>query len=105
MNKQVYEGLPDDIKQIFDEFSTPETSRKYAAAHEALEVNTKASIAGLDAKMHKPDIYVLPQDEKDRWKLAVQSVKDEWMAGISNGQLLYDDLQSIIDKYYRILQH
>jgi len=99
MNKQKYDSLPADIKAIFDEFSTPEVSQKYAIAHGALEAETKASVAGLDAKMHKPAIYVLPAEEKARWAAAVQSVKDEWVAEFPNGQAMFDDLLSLIAKY------
>ena len=103
MNRQVYERLPDDIKKIFDEFSTVETSRKYAAAHLAMEATSKSSLELGDKRRGNEPIYVLPPEEWERWKEATQVVRDDWVAEQEEegrpGQAMLDDMLSLVEKY------
>ena len=103
MNKQTFAKLPADIQKIFNENSTPQISRKYAAAHMELEKGGKGAIIGSDKKAGNPPIYVLPPEELARWKKAAQPVWDEWILEMRsegiNGNAMIDDIVSFIKKY------
>ena len=103
MNRQVYEGLPDDIKKIVDEFSTRETSRKYAADFMAILPGARAALIAKGEEAGYPPMYVLPAEERDRWVTAVEPVIDDWIADMEQagmpGQEMYDYLISAVEKY------
>lgn len=103
MNRQVYEDLPDDIKKIFDDFSTIEASRKYAASHMASEEYSRSVVVKYDERAGNPPIYVLPQEERERWANAAQPMVDDWISNMEKeglpGQTMYDDLLNIVEKY------
>lgn len=103
MNKDVYNKLPADLKKVFDDFSTPAVSRKYGAAHAALEQGGRGAILGSDKKAGNPPIYVLPKEERDKWAQATQSVKDEWVADMQKdgipGKQMLDDAINLVNKY------
>jgi TRAP-type C4-dicarboxylate transport system substrate-binding protein len=105
MNRDAFNKLPADIQQIFNENSTPQISRKYAAAHLELEPGGKGAIAGSDKKAGNPPIYVLPTEELERWKEAVKPVVGEWAAEMEAeglpGQAMIDDAASLVKKYYQ----
>lgn len=102
MNRQVYEGLPADIKQIFDEASSPEVARKWAAAHAATEIGARKAIEGSDKAAGNPPIYVVPPEELARWDEIVKPMQQMWIDDVTEkglpGQELYDDLKEIIKK-------
>lgn len=103
MNKEVFNSLPDDIKKIIDENSTPEVSRKYSADHEATEENYLQAINNAIRRKGDPPIYIVPEDELARWKAAAQPVVDEWVAEMEDdglpGQAMIDDVISLIEQY------
>lgn len=103
LSRQVYEDLPDDIKKIFDELSTPEISRKYAAAHMAEAEVSRASLARGDERKGNPPIYIPPADELQRWKEALDPLVDSWIAEREKegfpGQEMFDDLMNIVESY------
>ena len=103
MNKQVFNDLPGDIKEIFKEYSTPEMSRKYSAAHMAVEPNIKGAIKGKDEKVGNPPFYILPDDERVRWDEKARVVREAW-AGELDGQGLpgheiLDELMKLVKQY------
>ncbi len=103
MNKDVYNKLPADIKKIFDDFSTPEVSRKYGAAHGEMEKGGRGAIAGSDKKAGNPPIVVISAEERAKWEQATQSVKDEWVAEMAQkklpGKQMLDDALNLVKKY------
>lgn len=103
MNKQVYNDLPDDIKQIVDDFSTLETSRKYAADFMAMLPGARGALESKGTEAGFPPIYVLPAEERARWVAALQPIVDKWIEDMEDegmpGQEMYDDLVSIVAKY------
>lgn len=108
MNKQVYENLPDDIKKIVDDFSTPEVSRKYAKRHkDAEEGYVRATDTGRTRRGYDPP-YILPTEERERWIAAAQPVVDAWIAEMDEkglpGQEMLDDLKAWNLKYMAELQ-
>ena len=102
MNKSSYNNLPDDVKKIFDEFSKPETSRKYAADFMATVPAARAGVEDRLAKVGKDPIYVIPDEEMARWKDAMLPVWDWWVEEMEkdglDGQTMLDDYLEIIAK-------
>lgn len=103
MNKESFAKLPADIQKIFNDFSTPEMSRKYAADHGALEPGGRAAIEGSDKAAGNPPIVVLAPEERARWVEAVQVVRDDWAAEMEAeglpGQAMLDDAANLVEKY------
>lgn len=96
MNKKVYAKLPADIKKLFDDFSTPEISRKYSAAHDKLEPGAKIALV----KKSGSPITVLPPEEKAKIAQAVQVVRDEWAkAHGATGKAILDDAANLVKQY------
>ena len=103
LSRQVYERLPDDLKKIFDEMSTPEISKKYGAANMAEEGVGRRSMERYDERAGNPPIYVLPPEEAQRWREATAPLVDKWIAALDKegfpGQAVFDDLVSIVEKH------
>jgi len=103
MNRDAFNKLPADIQKIFNEHSSPEVSRQYAAAHGAMEAGGKGAIEGSDKGAGNPPIYVLPTEERERWKEAVRPVVDDWIAEMEAeglpAQAMIDDAASWVEKY------
>ena len=108
MNKQVYERLPDDIKKIFDEFSSAECSRKYGANHKAAEqAYIKSTQMGRQRRGYGPE-YILPTEERERWKAAALTVHDTWVEEMEAeglpGRAMLDELFALDAKYMAEIQ-
>jgi TRAP-type C4-dicarboxylate transport system substrate-binding protein len=100
MNREVFAKLPPDIQKIFNDFSTPQISRKLGADHDALEAGAKGAVAGSDKKTGNPPIYVLPAAERARWEKAAQSVRDAWVAEQGPiGREMMDAAVSLVKQY------
>jgi TRAP-type C4-dicarboxylate transport system substrate-binding protein len=78
MNKNTFNKLPPDIQKIFNDYCTPETSRKYAAAHAALEPGARGAIIGKDKAAGNPGIFTPSDAEMARWKAAVSPIRARW---------------------------
>jgi len=103
MNLDTFNSLPADIQQIFNENSTPQISRKYAAAHQEMDGDKRKAIDVYNMRNDQPEVYVLPPEELARWQAAAQPVWDEWVAEMEKlglpGQAILDDALSLIEKY------
>ncbi|WP_018000558.1 TRAP transporter substrate-binding protein [Paracoccus sp. N5] len=95
MGQGTYDRLPDDLKKIIDENSTPETSAEFAdafasTANTELEALRKASA----------DIYLLPEDEYERWRAAVAHITEDWIKDANakgmDGQKMLDMARAAI---------
>ncbi len=103
MNKDAYNQLPADLKEIIDQYSTPETSYQFAKAHQAAQAGPKNAIIGSDKGAGNPPIYVLPDEEKERWMQVTKVTWDEWVADVTakgiNGQEIMDEAISLVNQY------
>lgn len=79
MNKKVWESLPPDLQKAFTDNSGAEKSKFYSAENDKLEAGAFAAIAGSDKGQGKPEIHVLPNDEKAKMKAALQPVTIGWV--------------------------
>ncbi len=95
MNKRSYAKLPADIKKIFDDFGTPDISRKYAAVHDKLEPGGKAAVE----KAGSP-ITVISAEEKAKIAAALQVVRDNWAKEKgATGKAIMDDVANLVKQY------
>lgn len=91
MNRQKYESLPADLRSVIDRNS----GDNWIA--EAGRIWDAAEGPGLQqARESGHTIVELSADEKIRWKRAMQSVVDEWIATTPNGKALYADATAFI---------
>ena len=102
MNQNTYNKLPDDLKKVFDDFSTVEASRKYATMFMATEPEARKLLEDKLARLGNDPIYVMPPEEKARWREALQPVWDTWAEDMEEdglpGRQMMDDMLSIIEK-------
>ncbi len=94
MNKQKYESLPADLKEVIDKNSGDNFIVEIGKAWD------DAELPGLEqAKEMGHEITRLSPEEKARWKKKTQPVVDAWIANNANGQKLYDEAVALIAKY------
>ncbi len=94
MNKQKYDGLPEDLKAVIDRNSGDNFIKEIGKAWD------DAELPGLQqAKELGHSIVKLAPEEKARWKKATQPVIDAWIAATPNGRALYDKAVSLIANY------
>ena len=98
MNKDVYAGLPDDLRAVIDDnsglaFSIFAGGTQAAADAPAREVAVEAG----------NEIFTVSEAEAVAWREAVQPVYDEWIAGIDaagrDGQALIDRARALMAEY------
>ncbi|WP_195821558.1 TRAP transporter substrate-binding protein [Roseobacter sp. MH60115] len=98
MNKDRYEGLPDDLKKVIDENSGLEFS-VFAGGTQA-DSDGPARQAAAD---RGNNIVTLNEEETAEWKAVAQPIYDEWVADMNekgiDGQALIDEARMLIDKY------
>lgn len=94
MNKDVYEGLPDDIKAVIDANSGLEAS---AWAGRAMDEGDDAA-----AKIMREtdnEFVTLPPEEVERWKARGAEVAKAWAEETENGEELLRDAKALVEKY------
>jgi TRAP-type C4-dicarboxylate transport system substrate-binding protein len=98
MNKDTYESLPDDLKQVIDDNSG------MALAQQIGKVWDEAEAPGLQAAEETgAEFYVIEGDELERWKEASQPVIEAWIeqmnANGQDGAALVEEARSLIERY------
>ncbi len=98
MNKDVYEGLPDDLRAIIDANSGLEFS-----AH-AGDTSQKFDAAGRQVATDLGNIIIeLTPEEIDVWKAAAAPTIDTWISEMADkdidGQALYDEAQALMAEF------
>ncbi|MBK8907098.1 MAG: TRAP transporter substrate-binding protein [Rhodospirillales bacterium] len=100
MNKDTYEKLPDDLKQVIDDNAGIELALKVGEAWDKAEEPGRKAAADLGHAF-----YVIDGAELDRWKAATKPAIDEWVkeraAAGDDGQALLDAAEALIDQYSR----
>ncbi|HEV8474090.1 MAG TPA: TRAP transporter substrate-binding protein [Methylomirabilota bacterium] len=79
MNRKRWESLPADVRRVLDETTSPK-SGVWKRIGESWD---RAEIVGRKAVVErKSEIYVLPRDERRRWREAVRGLDDKWAADV-----------------------
>ena len=98
MNRDVYDSLPDDLRQVIDDNSGLEAARRAGAIWDANEIEARGIVA--DGGGH---IIVLDTAEEERWRQATQPVIDDWIEAMDeaglDGKALLDEAMALVDHY------
>lgn len=91
MNRQKYEGLPADLKNVIDRNSGDNWIGEAGKAWDAAEVPGQQQARELGHA-----ITQLTSDETERWRKAMQPVVDAWVSTTPNGSTLYEEAVALI---------
>lgn len=98
MNKDFYEGLPDDLKAVIDANSGIEEAAAMGRNMDAADIPAY----DMAVELGNP-IITLDAEETERWREAAQPVIDNWIAEMDemghDGQALVDAARELIAKY------
>ncbi|MDN5842208.1 MAG: TRAP transporter substrate-binding protein [Alcaligenaceae bacterium] len=95
MNKQRFDGLPDDLKAIIDKYSGQALTDRFAMAWHKATTSIEEKVSANP----KQTVVTWSDDAYQAMKKKAQSVTDEWMANDKNNidkQALYDGLQTLV---------
>ena len=100
MNKARFDSLPPDVQKILVETTSPQ-SGYWKRVGESWD---KAEIFGRKLTLEqKGEIYVLPKDERKRWRDAVRPLDEKWVADLEGKKLpakaLLSDARALSTKY------
>jgi len=94
MNKDSYNALPADLRQIIDDNSGADVAAQFGAAMDA------GDFIGLEvAQKLGNSIITLDEAETARWKQAAQPTIDKWIEETPDGKMLYDAAKSLVEQY------
>ncbi|HEX6014662.1 MAG TPA: TRAP transporter substrate-binding protein [Geminicoccaceae bacterium] len=101
MNKPAYEGLPPDLRAIFD------ANSGMAFATAAGTMWDKAALPAIElAKKADNVIYTLTEDEAMRWRQATQPIVDGWVTRMKerglDGEALLEEARALIAKHAQV---
>ena len=103
MNLQVWESLPDNIKQIFEDNSGAEASAQLCIGNDKAIENTGRGLDIFDEQAGNPGYYDLPDDEKAIWTEAVLPVWEQWIEEVEEkglpGRAMLDEVTSLVEQY------
>lgn len=100
MNKAKYESLPPDVRKVIDETTSPASGywRRVGEIWDRGEVAARKAVVD-----RKAEIYVLPKEERRRWRDTVKPLDDKWAAGLEAkglpGRALLSDARALTVKY------
>jgi len=100
MNKAKFDSLPPDVKKVLVETTSPQSGywRKVGESWDRAEIVGRKAV--LD---QKGEIYVLPKEERKRWREAVRAIDEKWVADLEAkklpGKALLQDARAISAKY------
>jgi TRAP-type C4-dicarboxylate transport system substrate-binding protein len=100
MNQRSYNRLPPDLRQVIDANSGPTLARQLG---EIWDTQTQQAIDA--AKAANNEIIAISDEERRRWRTAVQPAYDSWIGEMTrrgrNGQQMFADLQAITASHGR----
>lgn len=100
MNKKRYESLPAEARKALDEASAKESGywKRIGESWDRAEVVGRKAVAD-----RKNEVYVLPKEERRRWRDAVRPLDDKWAAALEArglpGKALLQDARALSAKY------
>lgn len=94
MNKDVWEKLPADLKKILEE-TTGE--KMVIASGKTLDEGAIRDVKWMKEKGH--EFYVLPAEEKAKWRAKVKPLHDDWLKKHPQAQDMYDEMIKLAGEY------
>lgn len=93
INREVYEGLPEDLRAILDAASGPEASREYSLVPYNYGVGRfQKEVLTQPGK----ELVALEGEALAAWQPAIDKSRAEWLADNPNGQAYLDILQEYV---------
>lgn len=79
MNKAKYESLPADVRKVLDETTSPGSGywKRVGEAWNRADAAARKVIVD-----RKSEIYVVPREERSRWREAVKGLDEKWAAAL-----------------------
>lgn len=95
MNRQVYDGLPPDLRKVFDDNPPSALAAFWGAALEAESKRVREVVAATPGH-----VIITPGDaEMAVWNAAAQRVIDNWVAAQPNGAQVLDAYRAALDAH------
>ena len=94
MNKERYDGLPAELRQVLDE-----NSGMSAAEMAGNAVVSAGNEARAQAEQRGNEIFVMSEEETARWREATRPVVDAWLQATPNGEQLLEEARALLDKH------
>src|SRR5690606_12012512 len=95
MNRAKYDALPDDLKAVIDDNSGATLAKLAGEAFDRVEAEERQKFLEAGAQ-----INVVPAEQLDEWRTAVQPVIDEWVKAMDgrglDGQAMLDDAHAML---------
>ncbi|MBA4489809.1 C4-dicarboxylate TRAP transporter substrate-binding protein [Paracoccus sp. S1E-3] len=91
VNKDVWDGLPQDVQQVLTELG-PEYSARNAAL---LQERYDATLAALEADP-KVTLTTLPAEERQKWVAALPDLAGQWAENLPEGKAMLDAYMAAI---------
>ncbi len=94
MNKDAWNKLPDDLKKVLEETTG---DKMVQASGKTLDEGAIRDVKWMKEKGH--EFYVLPADEKAKWRAKVRPLHDDWLKKHPNAKAMYDELINLAGQY------
>ncbi|MBV0892635.1 TRAP transporter substrate-binding protein [Paracoccus sp. Z118] len=95
MNQAKYDSLPDDLKKVIDDNSGATLATMAGEAFDRVEAEERQKFLDAGAQ-----INVIPADQLEPWRTAVQPVVDAWVQSMTDkgldGQAMLDDAKAML---------
>jgi TRAP-type transport system periplasmic protein len=103
MNQDVWDGLPNDLKEIFSEENCRKMATIFGYAYDRYDMESRDMMSEKFKEAGLPEIYVLPDSEREQWKAATAGVTQNWIDTVTAsglpGQEIYDAAVKAFEKY------
>jgi TRAP-type transport system periplasmic protein len=103
MNEDTYNSLTDEQKAIFSDDNCMKMAKAFGYAYDMFDKEGRDMMSQKFKDAGLPEIYILPDEERNKWKEGSMSVIDSWIKTVTAaglpGQALYDDAVKAFDKY------
>jgi len=95
INKDTYNGMPDDLRAILDDHCTPEASRRFSEGWAENEASGRQKM--IDSDEHT--LYAPTDEEVQMWRDAAAPLIDQWKEEVGDdAQTLYDGYVEALDR-------
>ncbi|MBS0124991.1 TRAP transporter substrate-binding protein [Thetidibacter halocola] len=95
INKDTYNGMPEDLRAILDDHCTPEWSRRFSEGWAANEAGGRQKM--IDSGEHT--LYAPTDEEVQMWRDAAAPLLDQWRADVgADAQAIYDSYMEALDR-------
>lgn len=99
MDQDAYDKLSPQLKQVIDDNSGIQEAQRIGQVMDQAEQVAIDKVAARD----EGEMIYIPQDAQDTWKAAADDTVKQWISSMNerglDGQLLYDDATSLVEKY------